>query len=386
MAAQGSRGGVDVGSDAPHPPQRKDPSGPGVATISPPMETPALELPDRDVTRATLASSGRPARLLLDLVSLTKPRLASLVLCTLAGGMWLAPGRLAASRWMSTLLGTALLVGAANALNCWIERDRDRLMLRTRNRPLPAGRIAPDVGLGFGVLLASAAVSVLALGSNLLTLALGLLALVSYVAAYTPLKTRTAWALLLGTLPGALPPLMGWTAVAGRLDARGLLLFGLLVAWQIPHFLAIAMFRRNEYRAAGIQVFPLVHGLRATRMWMVVWAFLLLVVSLALVPLGLGGGLYAGVAGVLGVSFLLLVIYGACMDGDRGWAWKVFRFSLVHLAALFAALLLSHGSHHPRPVPSAAEVSGQHAPLAEPGPTGRATRSSPAPPRRDRRW
>jgi protoheme IX farnesyltransferase len=350
------------------------------------METPALEVPDRDVTRAALTSSQRAARLVFDLVSLTKPRLASLVLCTLAGGMWLAPGRLSVSSWMSTLLGTALLVGAANALNCWIERDRDRLMPRTRNRPLPAGRIAPDVGLGFGVLLASTAVSILALGSNFLPLALGLLALVSYVVAYTPLKTRTAWALLLGTVPGALPPLMGWTAVTGRLDARGLLLFGLLVAWQIPHFLAIAMFRRNEYRAAGIQVFPVVYGEGATRVWMVVWAFLLLVLSLALVPLGLGGALYVSVAGVLGVSFLLLVIYGACVDGDRGWAWKVFRLSLVHLAALFAALLLSSGSHHPLPGTSATEVSGRHAPLPEPGPTGRATRSSPVPRGRDRRW
>jgi len=189
------------------------------------------------------------------------------------------------------------------------------------------------------------AVSVLALGSNLLTFALGLLALVSYVAAYTPLKTRTSWALLLGTVPGALPPLMGWTAVTGRLDARGLVLFGLLVAWQIPHFLAIAMFRRNEYRAAGMQVFPVVHGEGATRVWMVVWASLLLVLSLALVPLGLGGAVYAGVAGVLGVAFLLLVLYGACLDGGRGWAWKVFRLSLLHLTALFVALLLSTGSH-----------------------------------------
>jgi len=310
------------------------------------METPALEMPDRDVTRAAVRSRKRTASLVLDLASLTKPRLAALVLCTLAGGMWMAPGSLPASSWLSTLLGTALLVGAANALNCWIERDRDRLMPRTRNRPLPAGRISSDVGLAFGVLLTSVAVSVLALGSNLLTFALGLLALVSYVAAYTPLKTRTSWALLLGTVPGALPPLMGWTAVTGRLDARGLLLFGLLVAWQIPHFLAIAMFRRNEYRAAGIQVFPLVRGAGTTRAWMVAWAFVLLVLSLALVPLGLGGPVYASVAAVLGVFFLGVVLHGAWTGGDRAWAWRVFRLSLVHLTALFAALLLSSSSSH----------------------------------------
>jgi protoheme IX farnesyltransferase len=292
-----------------------------------------------------------------DLVSLTKPRLSALVLCTLAGGMWLAPGSVPASSWMSTLLGTALLVGAANALNCWMERDRDRLMPRTRSRPLASGRLAPDVGLVFGVLLASVAISILALGSNHLTLALGILALVSYVGAYTPLKTRTAWALLLGTVPGALPPLMGWTEVTGRLDAGGLLLFGLLVAWQIPHFLAIAMFRRNEYRAAGMQVFPLVHGEVVTRVWMVASAFVLLVLSLALVPVGLGGKLYASVAAIVGVLFLLVVVHGALLDGGRAWAWKVFRFSLVHLAALFAALLLSGGPHPAVETPDAVRVA-----------------------------
>jgi protoheme IX farnesyltransferase len=308
------------------------------------MALPALAASEHRVD-PTIAVRARTVQTVWDLVSLTKPRLAALVLCTLAGGMWLAPGSLPASGWLSILLGTALLVGAANALNCWMERERDRLMPRTRNRPLAAGRLAPEVGLAFGVLLASLALGVLALGSNLLTFALEILALVSYVGAYTPLKTRTSWALVLGTVPGALPPLMGWTAVTGHLDARGLLLFGLLVAWQIPHFLAIAMFRRNEYRAAGMQVFPVVHGERATRMWMVLWAFLLLVLSLALVPLGLGGVLYASVAGVLGVVFLLVVAYGAYLDGGRGWAWKVFRLSLLHLTALFVALLLSTGSH-----------------------------------------
>jgi heme o synthase len=276
-----------------------------------------------------------------DLVSLTKPRLSSLVLCTLAGGMWLAPGALSPSRWMGTLLGTASLVGAANALNCWLERERDRLMPRTRNRPLPAGRIAPDLALYFGVLLASIALPLLAIGSNLLTIGLGLLALVSYVAAYTPLKSRTAWALLLGALPGALPPLMGWTAVTGHLDAGGLLLFALLFAWQIPHFLAIALFRRSEYRAAGIRVFPLVYGDGATRAWMLVWAVVLLLVSLALVPFGLGGPIYLGVGVSLGAAFLALVVRGLRQGAGRVWARQVFLLSVIHLTALFATLLLS---------------------------------------------
>src|SRR5499433_417005 len=137
----------------------------------------------------TVHAVSRPASLFADLLSLTKPRLSSLVLCTLAGGMWLAPGHLSAAGWVLTLLGTAGTVGAANALNCWLERDRDRLMARTCGRPLPAGRMEPGVALGFGLLLAVISLPLLALASNGLTAALGLLALLSYVVAYTPLKS-----------------------------------------------------------------------------------------------------------------------------------------------------------------------------------------------------
>ena len=319
------------------------------------MDVQALEAMEQAGGAEALAWPAGVGQWVADLVSLTKPRLSSLVLCTLAGGMWLAPGALPVSKWLGTLLGTALLVGAANALNCWAERDRDRLMPRTRSRPLAAGRISPDVGFGFGVLLASAAIPMLALASNLLTLALGLLALASYVVAYTPMKSRSAWALMLGTLPGALPPLMGWTAVTGKLDAGGLLLFALLVAWQVPHFLAIAMFRRNEYRSAGIRVFPLVYGDAATRVWMAIAAFVLVVVSLLLVPFGFGGILYSSVAAIVGTAFLMLVLWGACLDGGRAWAGKVFRLSVVHLTLLFVALLISAHPHQRIAPPSAAE-------------------------------
>ncbi|HET9157381.1 MAG TPA: protoheme IX farnesyltransferase, partial [Myxococcaceae bacterium] len=161
----------------------------------------------------TVHALPRPASPTADLVSLLKPRLSSLVLCTLAGGMWLAPGELSVARWVATLLGTAGTVGAANALNCWIERDRDRFMARTRMRPLPSGRMESGVALGFGILLAVFSLPLLALASNGLTGCLGFVALVSYVAAYTPLKPRSWTAVLVGGIPGALPPLMGWTAV-----------------------------------------------------------------------------------------------------------------------------------------------------------------------------
>jgi protoheme IX farnesyltransferase len=281
-----------------------------------------------------------------DLVSLLKPGLSSLVLCTLAGGMWLAPGELSVSRWVATLLGTAGTVGAANALNCFIERDRDRFMARTRLRPLPSGRMEPSVALGFGLALAVFSLPLLALASNGLTGALGFLALVSYVWAYTPLKPRSPLAVLVGGVPGALPPLMGWTAVSGRIGAGGLLLFGVLFAWQMPHFLAIALFRKDEYRKAGHLALPLVEGDGATRIWMLVWTVVLVVLSVLLVPFGVAGPLYLVVALALGGAFLALVVRGVVRREQKAWARQTFFFSLVYLTGLFAALLLSATAHH----------------------------------------
>jgi len=288
----------------------------------------------------TVRALPRPVSPLADLVSLTKPRLSSLVLCTLAGGMWLAPGELSAARWVATLLGTAGTVAAANALNCWIERDRDRRMARTRGRPLPSGRMEPGVALGFGLLLAVFSLPLLTLGSNGLTGSLGFLALVSYVAAYTPLKPRSPGAMLVGAVPGSLPPLMGWTAVTGRIGTGGMLLFGILFAWQMPHFLAIALFRKEEYREAGYMAFPLVRGDDATRIWMLIWTVVLVAFSVLLVPFGVAGPLYLGVAVVLGGVFLVLVARGVLRREQKAWARKTFFFSLVYLAGLFAALLL----------------------------------------------
>jgi len=267
------------------------------------------------------------------------------VLCTLAGGMWLAPGELSVARWVGTLLGTAGTVGAANAMNCLLERDRDRFMARTRLRPLPSGRMESGVALAFGILLAVFSLPLLAMASNGLTGWLGFLALVSYVAAYTPLKPKSPMAMLVGAIPGSLPPLMGWTAVTGRIGVGGLLLFGILFAWQMPHFLAIALFRKEEYRNAGYMALPLVSGDAATRIWMLVWTVLLVALSVLLVPFGVAGPLYLVVALALGGAFLVLVARGVLRREQKAWARKTFFFSLVYLAGLFAALLLSARAH-----------------------------------------
>lgn len=281
-----------------------------------------------------------------DLLALTKPRLSSLVLCTSAGGMWLAPGTLTPLHWVFTLLGIAGTVGAANAFNCYLERDVDRAMMRTRTRPLPAGRMEPDVALRFAIALGAVSLPVLALASNLLTAALGLLALVTYVAVYTPLKAHSDVAILVGAVPGALPPLMGWTAVSGRLDLPGLVLFAVLFLWQLPHFIAIALFRKVEYRAAGLHTVPLRLGDAASRWWMVVTTLALVPVTLALVPLHVAGRFYGGVALVLGVGFLAFQCWGAVRRLGPGWARQSFFFSLVYLAGLFAALFLNASARH----------------------------------------
>ena len=276
-----------------------------------------------------------------DLLSLTKPRLSSLVLCTCAGGVWLAPGALTPGRWLLTLLGTAGTVGAANALNCYVERDVDRAMARTRNRPLPAGRMEPSVALLFALGLALVSLPLLALGSNLLTTGLGLLALLTYVFVYTPLKAHTDGAMLVGAVPGALPPLMGWTAVTGRLDVGGLVLFSVLFLWQLPHFLAIALFRKAEYQAAGLQTVPLRLGDDAARWWMLFTTALLLPVTLLLYPLHVAGRLYLGVAAALGLGFFCIQAFGVLHRLGAGWARRSFYFSLLYLAGLFAALFMN---------------------------------------------
>ena len=275
-----------------------------------------------------------------DLVSLTKPRLSGLVLATEAAGMALAPGRCELLRTVATLVGTACLIGSANVFNSWLERGPDSRMARTRGRALPAGRVEPQIAAYLGGILGLVAAAILAVNGNLLTLLLGLLAFGVYVFAYTPLKARTWWALPVGAIPGALPPLMGWTATAGTVGWGGAGLFALLFAWQIPHFLAIALFRNREYAAAGFAVFPLVHGEAATRVGIAVSAVFLLLVSGSLPLVGLGGVAYAWTAGVLGAVLVVVAVRGAWRGAGRSWARWVFRFSLLHLVALFSALLV----------------------------------------------
>ncbi len=285
------------------------------------------------------AAAVSPLAYAKDLILLAKPRLSGLVVLTSAGGLALAPGRIGAARAILTIASTAAVVGAANALNNYLERDIDARMRRTRDRPLPAGRVDPFVALALGLMIPAFALPVLALVANPLTALLAFLALATYVAVYTPMKQRSTLALFVGAVPGAIPPLMGWTAVTGRLDAGGLALFALLFAWQLPHFLAISIYLAEDYARGGLRVFALVHGERSTRAWIAVTAAAVVPASLVLVPLGLAGPAYGVIAGLAGAALAGYAFSGLRSEGVR-WARNLFLATLLHLTVLFVALLL----------------------------------------------
>lgn len=275
-----------------------------------------------------------------DLVSLTKPRVSALVLATAAGGMGLAPGEIPTGRALVMLLGTLLCVGSANALNCFMERDSDKLMTRTRNRALPAGRLEPSLALGFGLLLGVVSVPMLALSVNMVTGLLGLVALTSYVGVYTPMKTQSPAALVVGAIPGALPPLMGFTAVTGQIGALGVVLFAILFLWQIPHVIGLGSFRRDDYVAAGIRVLPAVYGERAVKAHAVLWTLVLCAVSVIPTLSGWAGMLYLAAALALGGAYLAATLRGFASAPLARWGKRVFLTSLFYLPLLFLALLV----------------------------------------------
>lgn len=289
---------------------------------------------------------------LRDLLALTKPRITFIVLATCASGMAMAPGRLSWGRTLAALVGTSLIVASANTLNMWWERDLDGLMARTRRRPLPSGRIAPSVALAFGLFLAAASLPLLA-WVNLVTATLGLAALVVYVAIYTPMKRHSTLALLVGAVPGAMPPLMGWTSVTGSITGAGpaelaglpravqlggVALFVILFMWQVPHFLAISFFRARDYAAAGMKIVPVERGERVAKLQIL--GYSLLLVGSSLGACGLAGTVYLMAACVLGAAFVGLGAYGLRGASGNKWARSLFAYSIVYLVAILAIMIV----------------------------------------------
>jgi heme o synthase len=273
-------------------------------------------------------------------VELAKPGITRLVLMTTALGALLARGHLSTFQWGCTLVGTALVVAAANALNQVAEIEIDALMERTRGRPLPTGRLTAGQAR-IGAFIAAAFGLGMLLAVEVTCALLALVALVVYVWLYTPLKRRTPHALYVGAVPGAMPPLIGYAAASrGVLDELGWVLFGILAIWQIPHFLAIAVFRREEYARAGLKVFSVTSAPRTVR-WMIVgWSVVLLLVSLIPAYSGMASTLYLSLSVAFGLAFVFGAVLGLRRDSGYDWARSLFFASMPYLMVLFLGLLL----------------------------------------------
>jgi heme o synthase len=278
----------------------------------------------------------------LDYLELTKPRIAVLVLATVVTGFLLASHQSVDGwRLLHVVIGTSLVAGGASALNQWLERHRDARMSRTANRPLPAGRLLPTEALAFGISLGvSGTLYLLVTLPSPLTALIAVITFACYVGAYTPLKPVTTWNTLIGAVPGALPPVIGYSAVAGSLDLGALILFLIVFIWQIPHFFAIAWMYRFQYARAGLLMLPVVdpHG-RRTALQMVLYCLALLPISLLPVYLHSAGWLYGVGAVLLGFFFLNAACRFARQRNDTR-ARRVLRTSLLYLPGLLLLLLL----------------------------------------------
>ena len=275
-----------------------------------------------------------------DIISLTKPRLSATVILTAAGGWWLAPVE---SDWkigVWTVLGTTLTVWAANTMNNYLERESDLFMERTKNRPLPTQRLSPQTALIFGLFLTAISLPMLVEWVNPISGLLAGLALISYVLMYTPMKRTSSLNTLVGAFPGALPPLIGWTGATNSIDTGGILLFSVMMIWQIPHFLAIAIYRRDEYAEAGLVMLPKVRGLGFTRVQMLFYTFILLPIPTLLFMSGTTGWTTLILGSLLSVWWFAQAVDGFRNKREDKWARKFFGTSLIYLLGMFAGIFI----------------------------------------------
>ena len=275
-----------------------------------------------------------------DFFALLKPRVMSLVVFTGIAGIVAAPGGIHPVIAVIAVLAIAVAAGASGAINMWCERDIDARMERTRNRPLPAGRMRQETALPFGVILAGASVMVMALGVNWTAAALLALAVGFYVFVYTIwLKRRTAWNIVIGGAAGAFPPMIGWAAVTGEVGTGAVALFALIFMWTPPHFWALSLYRRDDYERAGVPMLPVVAGDRETRRQILLYTALLLPVSLVPWWVGTASGAWGLLALTLGLVFLWLAIDLRRDESERA-ARRMFGFSILYLFLLFAGLIV----------------------------------------------
>jgi protoheme IX farnesyltransferase len=294
-----------------------------------------------DLSVSTIA--GAEGARVRDYLELLKPRVMSLVVFTGFVGLELAPGHLHPVLAAVAVLCIALGAGAAGAINMWYDRDIDAVMRRTRNRPIPAGRMAPGDALGFGCFLAAVSVVLMGLAVNWPAALLLAGTIAFYVLVYTVwLKRRTAQNIVIGGAAGALPPVVGWVAVTGDLSLAPIALFALIFFWTPPHFWALALYRAGDYAKAGVPMLPVVAGPRATKRQMLLYTLVLWPCAFAPYYLGLAGIIYAAVAVLLCVSFTGFAIR-VWLDSDEQSAKAMFGFSILYLFLLFALMVLDRG-------------------------------------------
>jgi protoheme IX farnesyltransferase len=279
-----------------------------------------------------------------DYVTLLKPRVMSLVVFTGFAGLAVAPGDLHLLPAAVAVLCIAVGAGAAGAINMWYDRDIDALMERTCKRPIPAGRVAPNKALAFGVTLTLFSVMLMGVAVNWTAAALLALAIGFYVFVYTVwLKRRTPQNIVIGGAAGAFPPMIGWAAATGAISLESIALFLIIFMWTPPHFWALALYRADDYAKAGVPMLPVVAGKAQTRRQVLVYTSLLVPLSFAPLVLGMAGIGYGVVVAVMGACFLLLAVRVLRDRGGRA-ARHMFRFSILYLFVLFAALIIEHGS------------------------------------------
>jgi protoheme IX farnesyltransferase len=306
---------------------------------------------DRGEQTALSLAVAYPEADVRDWIALLKPRVLTLVVFTGLIGLLVAPGHLHPVLALTAVLCIAVAAGACGAINMWYDRDIDAVMRRTRNRPIPAGRIEPGAALGYGISLAVGSVLMMGLAVNLAAAAVLTLSILFYVFVYTMwLKRRTPQNIVIGGAAGAFPPIIGWAAVTGSVDLVPLILFGIVFIWTPPHFWSLALWANDDYRRANVPMLPVVAGAKETRRQ--IGLYTLVLVPLSMVPwfIGFSGPIYGVAAGILGLGFLVSVWRvltdkqdptGVSLTKDMP-ARAAFKYSIAYLFVLFGALAVDH--------------------------------------------
>jgi protoheme IX farnesyltransferase len=272
-------------------------------------------------------------------VRLTKPRIVGLLVVTTVPAMILAEGGVPSlGLILATVVGGSIVAGGANAMNMYFDRDIDQLMRRTQDRPVPSGQVEPERAALFGMILGAGGFAFLNLTVNLLAAVLTIGAFAFYVVIYTlVLKRSTPLNIVIGGAAGAMPPVIGWAAVTGEISVSAIIMFAIVTAWTPPHFWALSLNYASDYKRAGVPMLPVVAGPEETKRQILIYSLVLVVTSISLWFLGDAGYVYLAAASALGAGFLHFA-YRLWRDGSGRSSAALFRYSLIYLALLFAAI------------------------------------------------